>query len=467
MLITVLVAIMILPQGLDYSSDSSGMPTEGDAISRATWLFLLSGGMYLAFRHSRRTMAMLRSVDRWILVFAVLATASILWSIEPAVTTRRLIRVYSTLLACLGLTIVGWHPKRFQSVMRTLLSAVLLASLIFVYWKPLLAIHWTLNHPELYGAWHGITTGKNLLGSLASACLVLWIHAWIAGEQKWWKCIPGAALSLSCLLGSHSSTSLMATMFAIMFMLLLLRSPHSMRRYMPYIVVVFALIILIYALAILRLVPGLDAVLTPIAMISGKDTTFTGRTNIWYILHLHIRQHPWFGTGYGAYWVGPLPSSPSYEMLGRLFFYPNEGHNGYMDVINDLGFVGGFVLFAYFWVYVRQSLQLMRIDRYQGGLYLTLMFRGFLADMSESHWFSVLSIDFITMTVATFCLGRSVLQLRLDAGKARAAPPAAPRTGKTPSARPERTPPPRFRPRNSWRPADRYRPPVAPRPSGS
>jgi len=43
--------------------------------------------------------------------------------------------------------------------------------------------------------------------------------------------------------------------------------------------------------------------------------------------------------------------------------------------------------------YVRQSLTMMRFDRYQGGLYLTLLFRGFMADMSESHWFSALSVD--------------------------------------------------------------------------
>ena len=34
-------------------------------------------------------------------------------------------------------------------------------------------------------------------------------------------------------------------------------------------------------------------------------------------------------------------TSPSAEMLRRLFFYPTEANNGYLDVINDLEFPGG------------------------------------------------------------------------------------------------------------------------------
>jgi hypothetical protein len=41
-----------------------------------------------------------------------------------------------------------------------------------------------------------------------------------------------------------------------------------------------------------------------------------------------------------------------------------------------------------------------------------LLFRGFVGDMSESHWFSVLSIDFVIMTLATTSLTRSLLQAR-------------------------------------------------------
>jgi exopolysaccharide production protein ExoQ len=418
-LITLLILIMVVPQGLEYS-EINDMPNSADALSKVIWLVLSAGAIYLLARNTVKVVAFIKKVNPWLLAFAVLATLSVVWSIDLPVTLRRLNRVYVILGVCISFTLVAWHPKRFQNVMRTMLTLVLIASVIFIYYAPELSIHHRENHPELMNAWHGITTGKNIFGSLSSAAFLLWLHAWLSKEAARFYALAGMALAGTCLVMSRSSTSIMATAFATVFMLIMLRSPGSMRRYLPYFVGTFAAIILVYICAVLHLVPGLDAILTPITAITGKDLTFTGRTNIWYILNLHIRLHPLLGTGYGAYWVGPFPTSPSYEMVAWLYFYPTEGHNGYLDVVNDLGLVGGVILLLYFANYVSQSLKLLRLDRYQAGLYLTLLFRGFIADLSESHWFSVLSVDFVIMTLATTCLTRSLLMSRAERARERA-----------------------------------------------
>jgi exopolysaccharide production protein ExoQ len=254
---------------------------------------------------------------------------------------------------------------------------------------------------------------------------VLWLHGFLTRETGRIAAIANMSLAGLCLVMCRSSTSLMSTAFATFFMILLLKPPGAMRRQMPYFVGLFAAAVLIYATAVLNIVPGLGVILTPIAMITGKDLTFSGRTNIWYVLKLHIHQHPLLGTGYEAYWIGPVPSSPSYEMVKWLFFYPTEGHNGYLDVINDLGYVGLICLLAYFIVYLRQGLELMRLEKARGALYLSLIFRAFLADMSESHWFSVTSIDFVVFTLATFSLARELLYQRQNSPepiRSRAAP---------------------------------------------
>src|SRR6185437_9073354 len=192
-------------------------------------------------------------------------------------------------------------------------------------------------------------------------------------------------------------------------LLLLWQAGGTLRRYMPYVVGLFALVIGAYALAVLNLIPGSDTLLKPVTLLTGKTLTFSNRTAIWAVLEAHIRLHPWLGTGYGAYWYDS-PDSPSQEMVRVLYFYPTEGHNGYLDVINDTGYVGFCLLIAYFISYFRQSLHLMRHDRYQAGLYLTLIFTAFLSDLSESHWFNVLQIGFLLMTLATAALARSYLQ---------------------------------------------------------
>jgi O-antigen ligase len=112
-------------------------------------------------------------------------------------------------------------------------------------------------------------------------------------------------------------------------------------------------------------------------------------------------------------------------MLTTLYFYPSEGHNGYLDVINDLGMVGGVCLLGYFYSYIKQGLQLLKTDRSQASLYLTFMFCAFLANMSESYWFLCLAVHFVFMTLATMSLARSALDAQLKAGiadTAKAAP---------------------------------------------
>ena len=55
-------------------------------------------------------------------------------------------------------------------------------------------------------------------------------------------------------------------------------------------------------------------------------------------------------------------------------FYPTEAHNGYLDVINDLGYVGLVCLLGFLLVFLRQSLALLKIDYKQATLYLALLF---------------------------------------------------------------------------------------------
>jgi exopolysaccharide production protein ExoQ len=435
-LLWICIIIMVVPQGLDYNG-INGMPTSSDALGRFTWLFLLGASTLALAVHLKRTLVLARWLNAFFLGFLALAALSIVWSIDPGLTMRRVLRAATIAMICIGFTLVGWHPKRFQHVVRPLMTTVLVLSVIFVLLDPDDAIHHRAQ-AELLGAWHGITMGKNVLGSFASVYVVLWLHAWLSKEAKVVPAFAGIALGVFILVMTRSATSVMSTVFAVIFMLIVLRSPGSLKRYMPYLVGLFATLTLVYALAVLRLVPGMEIFLQPIVALTGKDLTFTGRTAIWDILNAHIRLRPLLGSGYGAYWAGPTPTSPSFEMITRLYFYPTEGHNGYLDVINDLGWIGGLCLLGYFINYMRQALAMMRFDRYQGGLYLTLLFRGFMADMSESHWFLSLSVEFIIMTLATTALSRGLLQNQLNRIAGRSAAVAAAPSAAPPNPAPRR-----------------------------
>ena len=411
-MIWILVIFMIVPEGFDYGPTSE-MPTEGSPLSRFIWLMLLGFGAITVLRRPAETKALLKQVNPYLLLFGALATVSILWSIEPGVTIRRMIRVLTIALDGMALSLIAWQTTRFQSVLRPILTLMLGGSIIFGLVSPTLAIE-QLAQAELVGAWHGLATQKNGLGSLAGTGVILWLHGWLSRESKLAMVLVGLGLAVSCLILSRSSTSLMAAVFASILLLMLMRSPKALRRYMPYLIGIFVVALLLYSLAVLNLVPGLQFVLKPITMLTGKDQTFSGRTAIWAVINEHIAYAPFLGTGYGAYWIGAVPTSPSYDMVRRLYFYPTEGHNGYLDVINDLGMAGGLCLLGYLLTYLRQGLRLFAAVRTQGALYLALLFQQLIANLSESRWFNVLSIEFVIITIATICMGRTLLQLKAE-----------------------------------------------------
>src|ERR1700678_2032062 len=94
-LLVLLFGIMIVPQGFDYLGATGGMPTYGDTTSRTIWLVLLFGGIYLLARNSARTVEFVRTLNPFLLLFMAMATISTLWSIDPGVTIRRAVRVWT------------------------------------------------------------------------------------------------------------------------------------------------------------------------------------------------------------------------------------------------------------------------------------------------------------------------------------------------------------------------------------
>jgi O-antigen ligase len=258
-----------------------------------------------------------------------------------------------------------------------------------------------------------VTAQKNMLGQLAGFGLLFWLHAGLSRERPWGRVVAGAALSIVLLGLSRSSTSAFATVLAALLLLILVKSPANMRRLMPYIVTAFAALVVAYALAILKVVPAFSALLLPVLELSGKDMTFTNRSAIWAIVVENIQQHPWLGSGYGGYWTGPVPGSPSYRFVTELYFYPTESHNGYLELISDLGVLGLVLLLAYLAVYLQQSLKLIRMNRAQGALYICLFFQQAVVNLSESMWLNIGSFPFVLMTIATFALARALFDERL------------------------------------------------------
>lgn len=80
---------------------------------------------------------------------------------------------------------------------------------------------------------------------------------------------------------------------------------------------------------------------TPLLAALGKDPTMSGRTLIWqFLLEQRIPQAPFLGYGKGVFWRVPALFAPVFQIAHHV---PAHAHNGYMELLVDLGFVGLFL----------------------------------------------------------------------------------------------------------------------------
>jgi O-antigen ligase len=414
LMIAAMYLFLIVPAPLYSGEVNEYSKADSSLFYRVLKLALLVSGPIIMIWRYALTARLLRELNFFLVAFIALMLLSTFWSIEPGITAWRSLSI-CTIFGCgAAFVLVGWHARRLQGVLRPVLTAFLVASLIFGLLSPSLGRE-SLETFAVKGAWRGVFAQKNGLGYGATLATVFWLHAWLVKEIRFSRFAQGLGVCIACLILSRSSTSLFGVLFGVFLLLLLLKGNSGRRRYVVPLSILFVGLILFYSLAVLKVVPG-DSLLEPFVAASGKDMTFSGRTKIWAVVREHIKLNPMLGSGYAAYWIGPVPGSPSIETMDKYSdYYANEAHNGYLDVINDLGYVGLVCLLGFILVFLQQSFKLLRVDYTQGVLYLVLLFEELIVNLTGSDWFSFLSFGFASTVLVTFALARAALDRRLHA----------------------------------------------------
>jgi O-antigen ligase len=105
----------------------------------------------------------------------------------------------------------------------------------------------------------------------------------------------------------------------------------------------------------------------------GRDSTLTGRTDVWDLVWDQIQKRYWLGYGYQAFWVDPI--GPATRIWLELKWNTPEVHNGYLELWLGLGFIGLLAVatslvtnFALAW---KASRGADRLANYWAVLYLT------------------------------------------------------------------------------------------------
>ncbi|MFM1651722.1 O-antigen ligase family protein [Brevibacillus sp. B_LB10_24] len=301
---------------------------EGNPMLQYFWYGIYGVTLVHLFVRWKSVMGILQR-DKIVILLTLFTISSVLWSFAPEVTMRRGI-------ALLGTTMFGvYFAARFNLVEQLRLVAWAMGI------AGILSVAFALFIPE-YGiyvddrgeAWRGIYTHKNTLGQVMTLGGIVFLI--LAAQQKWksWPMWAGFGLSVCLLLLSQSKTALVIFLGLLLLVSLLRTIVRHYSLAVPLIIISFLILggisVLFYGYVENALELGFESM--------GRDLTLTGRTELWAAMFEKISQHPWFGYGYNAFWLGlDGESADIFLMTGWL---PTHGHNGTLDIWLQLGVIG-------------------------------------------------------------------------------------------------------------------------------
>lgn len=263
-----------------------------------------------------------------IALLVALSVASVTWSISPATTLMQ--AVVLTGMTALGIYIGSrFNPNDLLYMVMATTAIIAGMSILAVALDP------GFGGVESGGIWRGVFVHKNLLGQ-TMACGALASAIVSLSQPRLRRLAAGTFLACTFLtfLSNSMTSSTVLVLVLMSIPLLRLASAGSVRA----VVVLVALVALAPVLF-----SNLDRMLGPLLSSIGRDTTLTGRTDVWAAAIEAIGQRPLLGYGHSAFWLNP---SVAWKMEVDLYWAPPEAHNGYLDLFLAVGSIG-FVIFIF------------------------------------------------------------------------------------------------------------------------
>ena len=279
---------------------------------------------------------------KWILLLVLVAVASAMWSQHPLFTLRR----SAVMLATTAFGV--YFGSRFTVPEQLRLLAWTCAVIVSTsFFTAIFLPHYGVDYVWSSGAWQGVFPQKNYLArAMVLSVLVFYFARPPAG---WWVRWVGIAGALCLLLLSKSITGIIA--FVIMVATLpLYRLVRSKLTFAIPVSIVVGLAAVGTGFLLYAFLPSLLGMFQ-------RDSTLTGRTDLWHAILLSIARRPWLGYGFNAFWMAEGESS---RVLQQVNWFARDAHNGFLAVTLDVGILGLSILLVGYVVLWRRALHLMR-----------------------------------------------------------------------------------------------------------
>jgi O-antigen ligase len=332
---------------------------EGSTIDRIVLILILFIGLIIIRKRNVNIIGLLRQNPSVILLIGFILI-SITWSDIPFVSFKRWLRELIPIGMALIIASEDDPRQSLQCIFRRMIYIHLPFSYILIHYYGHLGKAYVGWSGELM--WTGVTTQKNGLTFLCTLSLFYFAWTFIRRQQGrdntvvWYQKyieIFIVLLSIWLFMGpnhslTYSATSMVTLIIGLIsFVGFLWLKKHNIIMSYNTLTIVIAEIIIYGTFTPFM---GRLTLFDPSGNLN-RDSTLTGRSEVWADLIPYAMQKPILGHGWGGFWTN--------NMRHTLYF---PAHNGYLETILDTGFIGLFFLSIFLISNCRKAQQLMNRD---------------------------------------------------------------------------------------------------------
>lgn len=301
-----------------------------DIKNQVVYLFLFFSSLIILSQRYNKVIALIKS-EKYLSFFVLLCLISALWSEYSFLSIKRSFQLFVIFLVIVE-ALVNIEPNILLRQLKIVVSVYVFFNLYACRFIPA-AID------PIFQTWRGIEVQKNHLAQTSIYCLLSSVVFFSFDKTKFQKIYDGLLVFVSVFLiyKARSSTAILVLMMiffvGFIFQIESIFSKFGFGRSFLALIFLFVLgftfLFILFSSEIFSLIPGYF----------GKDMTLSGRIPIWEHTWTEIEKKLLLGYGFATYWI---MGHPRLEIFAEYFegFKVNQAHNGYLEIMLQLGVVG-------------------------------------------------------------------------------------------------------------------------------
>lgn len=377
---------------------ATGDPSaEGSVIRQITWgTFFLMVGALLLFNQKADGQLRLAQIPIALVVLLSWILLSVLWSPEQFVSLKRAFQA-------VGIVMLGLMIGRMSLKHSSLIKTIAAPSLVLIYIGLIAAVLMRSTAFDTDGSFRGIAAHKNAWGQLSLIASLVFLFVWMETRKKAFVFLFALVPCVASLVLTRSTTSLLSFIL-ISGWVALWRMIDSKSIFGKIVLIVLSMAVCIGFLGYLVYSGDwpLDAMSDFVYRFTGKDQSLTGRKQLWELIYLEITKHPWIGIGYGGFWTNGM--GPAATLVAKLNWGPPvQAHNGYLDILNEIGVIGTSIFAFALVVHLKNILLLSRTSSTQSALFhFSILMSALLINYAESSLLRTTHIWWLLICASMF-----------------------------------------------------------------